>query len=402
VIAELCVPILAILGIKEIFSKDRTEFEKTKGLKMALYTTAGVVIAGLLYAYGFSTFEGIRDGSYAQYEGLIDAVIADRKSLLFSDSLRSLILIGLSFGILWFYLKNKLKSIIAIAAFAVLILFDQLQVNLRYVNADDFRTARRIDKPFVASPVDKEILKDQSYYRVANFTGNPFEEGRTSYFHNSIGGYHAAKMGRYSDVIDFYMNVYNGNVNPEVLNMLNTKYLVVGGDQGEEQVQLNPEANGNAWFVSNVSILDNANDEIQKLGSLQTKKEAFIRLDDTQSSENQRWQFEKDSIASIKLVEYQLNHLTYESKAIRDQFAVFSEIYYKDGWNAYIDGELTEHFQTNYILRGLKVPSGEHTIEFKFEPKVIQTGGIISLVSYALLLLIPVGWFFIERKKTSS
>lgn len=402
VIAELCVPILGILGIREIFSKDRTETEKTKGLKLAVYTTCGVILAGLLYALGFSTFEGIFDSEYAQYDGLIDAVTADRRSLLFSDSFRSLVLIGISFGILWLYLKNKVKPTIAVAAFAVLILFDQLQVNLRYVNADDFKAARRIDKPFAASPVDKEILKDQSYYRVGNFTRSPFEEGRTSYFHHSIGGYHAAKMGRYSEVIDFYMNVYNGNVNPEVLNMLNTKYLVVRGDEGGEQVQLNPEANGNVWFVSNVSILDNANDEIQKLGGLKTKEEAFIRLDDSQSSDNQSWQFEKDSIASIKLVDYQLNHLTYESKAVTEQFAVFSEIYYKDGWNAYIDGQLTEHFQTNYILRGIKVPSGEHTIEFKFEPKVIQTGGIISLVSYALLLLIPVSWFFFERKKQSS
>ncbi len=407
VIAELCVPILGILGIKEIFSKDRTEFEKTKGLKMALYTTAGVVVAGLLYAYGFSTFEGIRDGSYAQYEGLIDAVIADRKSLLFSDSFRSLVLIGLSFGILWLYLKNKLKQTIAIGAFAVLILFDQLQVNLRYVNADDFKSARRIDKPFVASPVDKEILKDQSYYRVANFTGNPFEEGRTSYFHNSIGGYHAAKMGRYSDVIDFYMNVYEGKISPEVLNMLNTKYLIVPTDEGSQQVQVNPEVNGSVWFVSKVSALDSADEEIQRLGTLKTKEEAIIRFDDAQfenaqSTGNAVLQFEQDSTATIKLVDYKLNHLTYESKTTKDQFAVFSEIYYKDGWNAYIDGELTPYFQTNYILRGLKVPAGEHTIEFKFEPKVIQTGSTISLVSYALLFLIPIGWFFVERRKKDS
>jgi len=404
VIAELCVPILGILGIKEFFSKDRTEFEKMKGLKLALYTSAGVVVAGLLYAYGFSTFEGLNDGGYLQYDGLIDAIIADRKSLLFSDSFRALILMGLSAGILWLYLKNKLKPVIAIGAFTALILFDQLQVNLRYVNSDDFKSARRIDKPFVASAVDKEILKDQSYYRVGNFTRSPFEEGRTSYFHNSIGGYHAAKMGRYSDVIDFYMNVYTQKINPEVLNMLNTKYLIVPGEEGKERVQVNPEANGNAWFVSKVTALDSADEEILKLGTIKTKEEAIIRLDDAefndaQSTGNAVLQFEQDSTAIIKLVDYQLNHLTYDAKVSSDQFAVFSEIYYKDGWNAYIDGELTKHFQTNYILRGLKVPAGEHTIEFKFEPKVIQTGGTISIVSYALLLLIPVGWFFFERKR---
>lgn len=404
VIAELCVPILGILGIKEFFSKDRTELEKMKGLKLALYASAGVVVAGLLYAYGFSTFEGLNDGGYLQYDGLIDAIIADRKSLLFSDSFRAIILMGLSAGILWLYLKNKLKPVIAIGAFAALILFDQLQVNLRYVNSDDFRSARRIDKPFVASAVDKEILKDQSYYRVGNFTRSPFEEGRTSYFHNSIGGYHAAKMGRYSDVIDFYMNVYTQKINPEVLNMLNTKYLIIPGEEGKERVQVNPEANGNAWFVSKVTALDSADEEILKLGTIKTKEEAIIRFDDAEFDDAQSTgyavlEFEQDSTAIIKLVDYQLNHLTYDTKTASDQFAVFSEIYYKDGWNAYIDGELTKHFQTNYILRGLKVPAGEHTIEFKFEPEVIQTGGTISIVSYALLLLIPVGWFFFERKR---
>jgi len=403
VIAELCVPILGILAIKEFFSDDQAPFKKKEALKKAFYTTAGLVVIGLLYAIGFSTFEGIRDGNYAQYEGLIDAVIADRKSMLYSDSFRSLILIGLSFGILWFYLQKKIKVTVAVMAFTVMILFDLLQVNLRYVNSEDFKSARRVDKPFVASSVDKEILKDKSHYRVGNFSGNPFEEGRTSYFHKSIGGYHAAKMGRYSDVIDFHMNVYTGKINPEVLNMLNVKYLIFPGEGNKEKIQFNPEANGNVWFVNKVRVIDSANEEIKALDSLKTKEEAILRFDDPEHygtmERDDVYQFEKDSTAFIKLVDYKLNHLTYDSKTSSEQFAVFSEVYYKDGWNAYVDGELKDHHQVNYALRGMKVPEGEHTIEFKFEPKVIKTGGTISLISYGLLLFIPLGWFFWRRKK---
>lgn len=396
VIAELCVPILGILAIKEFFSGDQSPFKKKEALKKALYTTAGLVVVGLLYAIGFSTFEGIRDANYAQYEGLIDAVIADRKSMLYSDSFRSLILIGLSFGILWFYLQKKLKATAAVIGFTVLILFDLLQVNLRYVNSDDFKSARRVDKPFVASPVDKEILKDKSHYRVGNFAGNPFEEGRTSYFHKSIGGYHAAKMGRYSDLIDFHMNVYTGKLNPEVLNMLNTKYLIFPGEGNKGKVQFNPEANGNAWFVSEIKEVNSADEEIKALDSLKTKTSATL---DVSAFDVEKVNILRDSTATIKLTDYKLNHLTYESNTSSDQFAVFSELYYKDGWNTYVDGELTPHYRVNYALRGMKVPAGEHSIEFKFEPRVIKTGTTISLVSYALLLFIPVGWLFYDRRK---
>ena len=392
VIAELCIPVLGILGIKEFFSDNLHDTQKIRGLKKALYTSGGLVIAGLLLAYGFTTFEGAVDRVYAQYDGLIEAVIADRKSLLFSDSLRSIILMGLSFGFLWLYLKNKLKATIVTAAFVALMLFDQLQVNLRYVNANDFKSARRIDKPFVASPADKEILKDKSYYRVANFTRNTFQDGRTSYFHNSIGGYHAAKMGRYKDMIDFHMSSYPERTNPEVLNMLNVKYAIEANSNGQEQVSVNPEANGNAWFVEHLIPVTTPYDEIKALDTLKTKTTAVyvgeIDMD-----------FQKDSTALIKLTDYQLNHLIYESEAKSDQFAVFSEIYYKDGWNAYVDGNRTPTYQVNYILRGINVPAGSHRIEFKFEPKVIQTGSRISMASYALLLLIPVGWFFFDRRK---
>ena len=399
VIAELCVPILGILGIKEFFFSDKTDYQKQEALKKALYVTGGLIFVGLLYASGFSTFEGLRDGQYVQMEqqyqleGLLDAVIADRKALLYSDTFRSLVLIGLSFGVLWFYLKKKLNVVTSIVAFSVLILFDLLQVNLRYVNADDFTSARKVDRPFVATQADNEIRKDKTHYRVANFTTDPFQDGRTSYFHKSIGGYHAAKMGRYSDLIEYQI----AKNNTEVLNMLNTKYFIFPAEGGKDQVQINPEANGNVWFVDKVKVVDSANDEIKALDSLKTKTEVVLRDTNSYGFEDSHL-YESDSIASIKLTEYSLEHLKYESKTTKPQFAVFSEIYYKDGWNAYVDGELTPHYQVNYVLRGMEVPAGEHIIEFKFEPKVIQTGSTISLISYLFLILIPLGWFLKERR----
>lgn len=394
VIAELCVPLLGILAIKEFFSKNVSKEEKQEALKKALYVTGGLVVVGVLYAAMFSTFEGVRDSSYAQYDGLIDAVIADRQSMLYTDSFRSLILIGLSFGILWLFLKEKLNQTKAIVGFSILILFDLLQVNLRYVNADDFKSARKIEKPFVASQADLEILKDKSIYRVANFTTDPFQDGRTSYFHKSIGGYHAAKMGRYQDLIEF--QIAKNNV--EVFNMLNVKYIIAPGQGGTEQVQMNPDANGNVWFVNTVEVVGSANEEMKALDSLKTKEVAIIRDLNPYGFEDSQV-YKTDSTATIKLTSYALNHLTYESSTKENQYAVFSEIYYKDGWNAYIDGELKPHSRVNYVLRGMEIPEGVHTIEFKFEPAVIKTGGTISLISYGFLLLVPLGWFFFEKKK---
>ena len=394
VIAELCIPLLAVLAIKEFIFTKISKNEKLEALKKAFYVTAGLVLIGLFYAICFSPFEGIRDASYSQYEGLLDAVKADRVSLLYNDSFRSLILIALGFVLLWAFLKQKINQFKVVIIFTVLILFDLVQVNLRYINDEDFRQARKIDKPFKTSTADIQILKDKTHYRVANFTGDPFQDGRTSYFHKSIGGYHAAKMGRYQDLIEFHLSKQN----MEVYNMLNVKYFIVPGDDGKEQIQQNPFNNGNAWFVNEVQYVQTANEEIKALDSLNTKKIAVLRDHNSYGFQDLK-KYDTDSLATIKLTKYSLNELNYESISNQNEFAVFSEIYYKDGWNAYIDGELKPHFNVNYVLRGLEIPAGKHVIEFRFEPKVIQTGSTIALISYVLLVLIPVGWFFYDKKK---
>jgi len=393
VIAELCIPLLGFLAVREFFFSKIEKKQKQIALKKALYSSVGLIVVGLLYALGFSTFEGIRDASYSEYEGLLDAVKADRLSMLYSDSFRSIILIGVGFVVLWLFLKQQLKYTTSIIAFAVLILFDLVQVNLRYVNGDDFKEARAIDKPFKASTAYLQILKDKSHYRVANFSTDPFQDGRTSYFHKSIGGYHAAKMGRYQDLIEFQLSKQN----MQVYNMLNTKYFIIPGDNGEVIAQQNPDANGNAWFVKNINYVQTADQEIRALDSTQTKNIAIVNENNIYKKIN--FSLEVDSLAYIKLTEYSLNSLTYETSSKFDEFSVFSEIYYKNGWKSYIDGELQPYTNVNYVLRGMEIPKGEHIIKFKFEPSVIKTGSIISLISYALMVLIPISWFFYYKKK---
>ncbi|CAM1372578.1 YfhO family protein [Tenacibaculum xiamenense] len=392
VIAELCVPLLGVLALKQFFSTDVSREEKLQALKKALYIMGGVTLLFALMGPSLFNFEGLRDSQYEQQlPELVDALIADRKSMLMNDSFRSLILVLLTGGILWATLKDKLKSQISIITLIGLIIFDLVSINLNYVNKDDFTTARNVNKPFVANNADKEILKDKGYYRVANFSGNVLNEARTSYFHNSIGGYHAAKMKRYQELFEYQI----AKNNFEVLNMLNTKYFIVG----EEKVQENSEANGSAWFVNNLKVVNSANDEIKGLDSLKTKKEAVIRNNSFKKLGLSNKEFEKDSTAVINLIDRDVIYLKYKTTSNTKQFAVFSEIYYKHGWNAYLDGKLVPHERVNYVLRGMIIPSGEHIVEFKFEPTVIRTGSIISLISYAFMIIIPIGFVAVNRRR---
>ncbi len=396
VIAELAIPLLGILALKELFSSSNSEDNKLKSLKIATYSIGGLALIFTLFGSSLFAFEGLRDANYDKMlPGLLDAIIDDRKAVFFADSLRALIMIGVSASILWLFIKGKLKKNLVILILGGIILFDLVSVDRRYVNNEDFLSAKKIDKPFVASEIDKEILKDISYYRVANYVGDPMNDGGTSYFHKSIGGYHAAKMGKYQELFDFHISKNN----IEVLNMLNTKYFVFEDGSQRQAVQQNPEANGNAWFVKSIKVVDNANEEIMALDSLTTKSEAVIKS--REISNDFKRQFSVDSTATIILTSYKANELTYESSSNENQFAVFSEIYYKNGWNAYIDGVLTPHYNVNYVLRGMEIPSGEHTIAFKFEPTIIKKGTTITLISYVLLLIIPFGWFFYEKKKLS-
>ena len=391
VIAELCIPMFGVLALKSLFSSEIPSKEKQQALKKSLYVTGGIALFFMLFGSAFFTFEGFRDGTLNQFkiDGLLDALIADRKSLLFQDSLRSFVLIAIAFFLLWFFVKNKLNQTKTIIALTVLILFDLVSVDLNYVNKDDFKRARTIENPFKLNAADKQIIEDKGHYRVGNFAGNPMQDGRTSYFHQSIGGYHAAKMGRYQELFDYQI----AKSNLETLNMLNTKYFIVG----DGQVQVNTLANGNVWFVNTLKYVNSADDEMKALDSLNTKTEAVIDLNFLKNKINLTRS--KDSTAIIMLTKYDVTNLEYQSTTSKEQFAVFSEIYYKNGWNAYVDGELKPHYRVNYVLRGMLIPAGNHKIAFKFEPTIIKKGNTITLTSYFLLLIVPIMWFFIGRRK---
>ncbi|MDP3945856.1 MAG: YfhO family protein [Lutibacter sp.] len=396
VLAELAIPLLGILALKEFFANTNTAEIKLKALKNSFFITGGIALIFTLFGTSLFDFEGLRDASYDKMlPGFLEVIIADRKAIFFSDSFRTLVFVTISAGILWLFVKEKLNQNYALIILGTVILFDLVSVDKRYVNNADFQNAREIDKPFVASEIDREILKDKSHYRVANFIVDPMNDGSTSYFHNSIGGYHAAKMERYQELFDFHI----AKNNIEVLNMLNTKYFVFEDGSRRETVQQNPEPNGNAWLVNSVKIVNNANEEILALDSLKTKTEAVI--DKRFVSEGFKTNYPKDSTASIQLTSYALNNMVYDFNANSNQFALFSEIFYKDGWNAYIDGNLTPHYRVNFVLRGLEIPKGTHKIEFKFEPTVVKKGNTITLISYGLLLIIFTGWFFVEKRKTN-
>ncbi|MFV0248701.1 MAG: YfhO family protein [Tenacibaculum sp.] len=391
VIAELCVPLLAVLGLKEFLQSTTKSLYKEKALKVSFCITGGITLLFALIGSSVFSFEGLRDSQYQQMPELVEALVIDRKKMLTSSSWQSFILILLTAIVLWFYHNKKLKQNIALFAVATLIVFDLVMLNINYVNNKDFTFAKRVEKPFIANKADKQILRDTSYYRVANFSQNMFNEARTSYFHNSVGGYHAAKMKRYQELFD-YQIVKN---NFEVFNMLNTKYFIVS----EDKAQQNTDANGNVWFVDKLKVVDSANEEITELDSLNTKFEAVMRKEAYQkTSLNGKINFEKDTTASISLSQYDTTLLKYNSYSATEQFAVFSEIYYKDGWNAYIDGKPALYVRVNYVLRGMKIPAGKHNIEFRFEPEVIKRGTYLSAIAYILLLLIPVTAYFTKKR----
>ncbi len=393
VIAELCVPILAILGIKELLSEQQSFEQKMKAFKWSALSVVGLLLIFVVGGTGLFSFETPVDSMIdEQVPGFMDAIVTDRKTLFFNDSLRSLVLVSLTAILILGYLKNKLKQQWILVGFALLMLFDLVNVNKRYFKNEQFTSARKVDKPFPKTVIDKEILKDKGQYRVIDLSKVPMTDGSTSYYHKSVGGYHAAKPRRYQELYDFHIE--KGNA--EVLNMLNVKYIIIPEDNGKPGLSVNDEANGNAWFVNNLITVDSANEEIQGLDSINTKTTAII------ADKGLPIQYVKDSTASIKLSSYKTNELIYESKANTDQFAVFSETYYADGWKAFIDGKESKIYRVNYVLRGLQVPAGNHDIRFVFEPQVVYTGGMISLVSTILIIFVILGWLFLNRKQSKE
>jgi hypothetical protein len=394
VIFNICIPIMALVGISKLFSTKIEASVKEHALKWTLIITGGLCIFFLLFKAVLFDFSGTSDSSLIQQLGMdfMRALKEDRKSLFISDTIRSLVFVLISSALVWIYIKNKIKQNWLILVLALLILADLIPVDKRYVNNEDFVNASKMDQPFQPTMADQEILKDKSHYRVFDVSGSPFNTGRTSYFHNAIGGYHAAKPGRIQDLYDFYIS----RNNMEVLNMLNAKYFIVPSENGQPQAQQNPNAFGNAWFVDNIKWVNSANEAILSLNEVDLQQTAIVNSKfKNQISEN----FRALESAEIRLHSYQPNELVYKTNTSARQFAVFSEMYYQPGWQAYLDGEKVDHVRADYVLRAMNIPEGEHTVTFRFEPEVVNTGSSIALASSIILVLIILGGFYYKFRK---
>lgn len=396
VILELCIPVLAVFGLHKLITDFGKPGQKQKALVYSFSITGGLCVLFLVFNGSLFDFVGANDGyyrnAYGEYgQAFVDALRADRKTFFINDTFRTLILILISSAVIFGFIKQKISENIVIIAFACLIVFDLVGVDRRYVNNDSFVSSRAMTKPYQANKADLAILKDEESFRVLDVESRL--PAKSAYFHNSLNGYHAAKLSRFDDVYSFYISKNN----PNILNLFNVKYVIASDEEQGAYPFVNPDANGNAWFVKRVKSLNSADEELLALEQLESK-ELAITTDKDLKSEN----FLVDSTATITLKTVQPNKLEYTSNNKNEGFAVFSEMYYSKGWKATINGKEQPIYRVDYTLRGLKVPAGNHTILFTFEPEVVKTGSTIALISSILVgLLLILGVFFIYRKKNA-
>jgi uncharacterized membrane protein YfhO len=390
VLLELCMPVLAVLGFYNFFKIE--DDKKWNALWKSGAVTLGVLVL-LLFCKAMFSFSGVNDDYYLQSYGpeFMQALKEDRSALYSSDVFRSIMLVLAVFGILYLYIKKILKPMVSIVLVGILMCGDLFFIAKNYVNKESFVSANEMEVPFQPTNADMQILQDTTHYRVFEVAGN-MSNARTSYFHSSIGGYHAAKPRRVQQLFDY--QIAKNNVG--VLNMLNVKYIIQSNEQGQQFAMNNTFANGNAWFIENVKVVNSSDEEMRALDSLDTKKVAVVNKNNFKIEKKS---FIKDSLATIKLVVCKPNHLKYSSNNSNEGFVVFSEMYYKNGWKATIDGKESPIYNVNYVLRGLQVPAGKHTIEFKFEPEVVKTGSTIALMSSIGMILLVIGGLYFEKKK---
>jgi hypothetical protein len=402
-IVSLTIPLLGMLGLHRFFDKSLATAEKLKALKWSFYITGGLCLIFTLVPGMFFSFSGAADAQFVDRDGkpiqwIIDALKSDRESALRIDAFRSLFFISAAFALLWFWMKNKLTFSYAILGIGLLTLTDLWVVNKRYLNDSHFVSASKAKQPFQPTEADMAILNDKDLgYRVMNTAVSTFNDASTSYFHKSVGGYHGAKLKRYQELIEYQISQNN----MAVLDMLNTRYFILSSQQGGGPVaQRNPGALGPAWYVKNYRVVENADAEIKALTGLMPRETAIV--DKRFAAYLEGFNPVADSMAMITLKAYQPNHLTYETTAGSEQLAVFSEIYYDKGWKALVDGKPAEHIRVNYVLRAMRIPAGNHTVEFKFEPEVYSKGESIALAGSVVLLLIFGVAVFRELKSRAS
>ena len=388
VVAEFCMPLLAVLALKKIFDDPSI----LKREKVSFYASAGIVggiaLLAALVPGLFDTFlkdyelEAARQPGYGElFAGIAEA----RKAIFTADAWRSFFVVALGFVALWFLREKKLSPTVVMITLAVILVGDMYPVNKRYLNSDNFVTPARKTNPFPMTDTDKYILQDKDMnYRVLNAAAGEnlsasFNEPRTSYYHKSVGGYHAAKLRRYQDLIE--RQLVNGN--PAVLNMLNTRYIIQPLDGGRETVVRNPGALGNAWFVSEVKWVDNADEEMAAITDFDP---AFTAVADRKFAREIGDKVVAPAAGdTIYETAYKPDELTYRYRSQNGGLAVFSEIYFPWGWQVTVDGQPIEMGRVNYVLRAVNLPAGEHEVIFRFDPKSVHTTETIAYISLILI-----------------
>ena len=411
IVLQLTIPLLGIYTLNKILNGEYEKKTLLKGLKIAVGVTGGICALFALLPDLAGSFVSPADSQYPDW--LRQYLPQDRESLLRSDAFRSLVFILLAGVVIWTWMIQKIKSTHVVIAMGLLILADMWTVDKRYLNNDHFVKQREFNNQYQPRPVDQAILADKDpNYRVLDISVNTFNDSHTSYHHKTIGGYSAAKLQRYQDIIDYFiypemqsigktldssptLSAMEESLSKQtVLNMLNTKYVIVHANSAPVN---NKYAYGNAWFVKDYELVNTPDEELLGLKQIDPRESAVISKEFESVIQDKGFNFDEN--ATIQLTSYAPNKLEYKTSAANEQLAVFSEIYYPKGWNVYIDGNKTDLLRADYILRAVIVPAGEHTVTFEYKPESYYMGARISAISSSLLLLALLGGivFYIMR-----
>lgn len=387
IVAEVAMPLLGFLAVREIVEGNMDRKELLKKVYVSGGVTAGICLLVFLFGGLLFSFTSSYDSAWSENlpDWLYAAIVDERASLLRSDSWRSFFFIAAAVGIVFLFVKGKLKARWFYAALVALVIVDMWPVDKRYFNDDYFVSPRRNGNAFAMEPYEKQILQDEGHFRVYNLTGSPFNDARTSYYLKSIGGYSAVKLRRYQDLIDQHLS----RMHWPVIGMLNAKYIIVSGEDGQAVPQINPFALGNAWFVDKLHVVDNANEESDALNTIDLTHEAV--LDKSFESFVPEYRPSVPAGASVVLNKYTPKELDYTYHTSQPGTIVFSEIYYPFGWKAAIDGQPVDHYRVNYMLRAVNVPAGEHSIHFIFDPDSVRKGNRVAIIFIIIMYLCIAG-----------
>ncbi|MCE6992994.1 YfhO family protein [Dyadobacter sp. CY323] len=413
-LAQLLMVLLSVLTLTSMIQRKIEWKDLQRPFLITLGVTGGLMLILALMPTVFFNFQSPTDPMsverYTQQtqdkvfaQQLVNSIVQDRVSLMKNDAIRSLIFILLIAGVIWLWMQNRIKPVFMYATLLLLVIFDLFGVDKRFLNSEDFVSNYVAQGNTTPSPADEQILQDKDLdYRVydASADQGPFNSAQASYFHKSLGGYHGAKMRRYQEL--FERQIYKERPNTEVINMLNTKYIITADQQGNKVAQPNPRAYGNAWFVKSYKVVPNPDAEMKALDSLKSRDEAI--LDQRFAAKLAGLKLQPDSADKIILTSYKPNELVYESNSENEGLAVFSEIYYnvRDEWKVTIDDKPADLLRANYVLRALRVPAGKHTIKFRFEPVSVAVGSKVDLVSSLLLLGLIAGAVLVSAKSKKA